>query len=343
MIAPDRHLTSATGAPADGAAGPAVVRGTAWSRADGSKPVASIEDVTSALADPDCCVWVDLEDTGMAELTALSGPLGLHPLVVEDILERNQRAKVEYTGDVMHLVVFAATDADLPGLAEIDIVLAPRCLLTSHTAEWRPLEHGVTVRMGPEHLLEKGPDKALYAVLDAIVDGYFPLIDRLSDVIDGLEDAVVARADRSVVEELFTTRRHLLLFRRAIAPEREVLNQLTNRENTLIAPETLVYFRDVYDHLVRITDELDTHRELLSGALEAYLSTVNNNLSEIMKRLTAVTAVLAGVGAVAGIFGMSEAATALDLREGGGFWLVTGLVVGIGAIITYYFRRIGWI
>ena len=114
--------------------------------------------------------------------------------------------------------------------------------------------------------------------------------------------------------------------RRAVSPEREVLNQLTNRENPLIDAETLIYFRDVYDHLIRITDELDTHRELLSGALDAYLSTVNNTLSDVMKRLTAVTAVLAGVGAVAGIFGMSEAAHAFDLRAGLGFWLVTGLV-----------------
>ena len=134
-------------------------------------------------------------------------------------------------------------------------------------------------------------------------------------------------------------RRHLLLFRRAVAPEREIVQPAHRSREPAHGPESVVYVRDVYDHLVRITDELDTHREPLSGALEAYLSTVNNNLSEIMKRLTAVTA---GVGAVAGIFGKSEAASALDLCEGGGFWLVTGVVLGIGAIITYYFRRIGW-
>jgi magnesium transporter len=106
---------------------------------------------------------------------------------------------------------------------------------------------------------------------------------------------------------------------------------------------TLVYYRDVYDHLVRVTDELDTHRELLAGALEAYLSTVNNTLSDVMKRLTAVTAVLAGVGAVAGIFGMSEAVSAFDLREGSGFWIVTGVVLLVGLAITWWFRRIDWI
>lgn len=323
---------------------PATVRGAAWSRAGGPRNLRSLEDALAALAEPNTIVWVDLEDAGSDELDRLSGPLGLHPLVVEDIIDRNQRAKVEYTDDLMHLVMFAALPGpELPELDEIDIVLTSRALVTSHPHGWRPLEQGAIPRLGAAHFLSKGADAALYAVLDAIVDGYFPVIDQLSDIIDQLEDAAIQSADRSVVERLFAARRSLLLLRRAVSPEREVLNQLTNRDNPLIDAETLVYFRDVYDHLVRITDELDTHRDLLSGALEAYLSTVNNTLSEVMKRLTAVTAVLAGVGAVAGIFGMSEAATALDLREGAGFWLVTGLVIGVGAVITWYFRRIGWI
>ena len=318
--------------------GGALVLGAAWSRAGGPRNLRSIEDALSALAEPETTVWVDLEDAGSEELAQLAGPLGLHHLVVEDILDRDQRAKVEYTDEVMHLVMFAAIPGrELPELAEIDIVLTPRCLVTSHPPEWRPLEQGVPARMGAAHFLTKGADAALYGVLDAIVDGYFPVIDQLTETVDELEDAAIERPDRTVVERLFAARRSLLLLRRAVSPEREVLNQLTNRDNPLIDDETLVYFRDVYDHLVRVTDELDTHRELLAGALEAYLSTVNNSLSDVMKRLTAVTAVLAGVGAVAGIFGMSEAV------NGGGFWVVTGLVVMVGIVITWWFRRIDWI
>ncbi len=328
----------------DGPQGGSVVQGAAWSRSAGPRNLRSLEDALQALADPETTVWVDLEDAGAEELAQLAGPLGLHPLVVEDILDRDQRAKVEYTGDVMHLVMFAAIPGrDLPELTEIDIVVAPRCLVTSHPPEWRPLEQGIPARMGASHFLAKGTDAALYAVLDSIVDGYFPVIDRLSETVDELEDLAIERPDRSVVERLFAARRSLLLVRRAVSPEREVLNQLTNRDNPLIDDATLVYFRDVYDHLVRVTDELDTHRELLAGALEAYLSTVNNTLSDVMKRLTAVTAVLAGVGAVAGIFGMSEAVNAFDLREGSGFWVVTALVVMVGLVITWWFRRIDWI
>ncbi len=320
-----------------------VVRGLAWTDAGGESTLASIDEVTRALEDPLARVWVDLEDASLADLEALGSCLGIHALVIEDIAERNQRAKIEYTDDLMHLVVFALVFQGQLVPVELDVVLGKRFLLTSHPPEWRPMDIGGVARNGPGHFLAKGVDVALYAVLDAIVDGYFPMVDRLSDVTDDLEDQVVRKPDRDVVEQLFSVRRSLLLVRKVVTPEREVLNQLTNRENELIQPETLIYFRDVYDHLVRITDELDTHRELLSSALEAYLSTVNNNLSEIMKRLTAVTAVLAGVGAVAGIFGMSEAASALDFQEGGGFWLVTAVVLGVGVAITAYFRHIDWI
>jgi magnesium transporter len=344
MSSPEASALPVVEGDADTAASDTVVQGAAWSRAGGPRNLRSIKDALTALADPDTTVWVDLEEPGAPELAQLAGPLGLHPLVVEDIIDRNQRAKVEYVDDVMHLVMFAAVgDAGLPQLVEIDIALTEHCLRTSHPAAWRPLERGLPARMGAAHVLPKGPDAALYEVLDAIVDGYYPVIDQLSDTVDELEDAVVGRPDRSVVERLFAARRSLLLLRRAVSPEREVLNQLTDRDNPLIDAAAIIYFRDVYDHLVRVTDELDTHRELLSGALDAYLSTVNNSLSDVMKRLTAVTAVLAGVGAVAGIFGMSEAATALDLREGAGFWLVTGIVLLIGAAITWYFRRIDWI
>jgi magnesium transporter len=111
----------------------------------------------------------------------------------------------------------------------------------------------------------------------------------------------------------------------------------------LIDPDHRLYFRDVYDHTIRVTDELDTHRELATGVLDAYLTSVNNNLSEIMKRLTAITAVLAGVGAAAGLFGMSEAASSLALPAPLGFWLVVAAVLAVGVVVFVYFRRIDWI
>ena len=144
--------------------------------------------------------------------------------------------------------------------------------------------------------MKRGPDHLLWAQLDALVDGYFPFIDKMGDEIDDIEDRVVTHADTRVLSRLFQLKKDLLTARHAIAPVREIFNQLTNREMLLIDRDEVVYFRDIYDHLLRLTDELDNYRELGSSALDVYLSTVNNNLSLIMKRLTGVTVILAGVG-----------------------------------------------
>ena len=142
---------------------------------------------------------------------------------------------------------------------------------------------------------------------------------------------------------MFRLKRELHEVRRLIAPVREVFNQLTNRDSELIDDNELVWFRDVYDHLIRLADEIDSYRELLSATLEVYLTQVNNNLSVIMKRLTGVTVILAGVGAVAGIFGMSEAGAAITGTEATGFWLVTVMVVIAAVGAAAFLRRIGWI
>ena len=126
-------------------------------------------------------------------------------------------------------------------------------------------------------------------------------------------------------------------------PQREIFNQLTNRDLALIKPERVIYFRDVYDHLIRLTDELDSYRELVSTTVDIYLSQINNNLSEIMKRLTGVTAILATIGAIGGIFGMSEAGSAFNFTEAIGFWIVTLSSIGIALFVGYYFHRRGWV
>src|SRR4029078_917045 len=139
-------------------------------------------------------------------------------------------------------------------------------------------------------------------------------------------------ATRHTVAQMCRVTRELIQARRAISPVREVFNQLTNRDETLIDESEIVYFRDIYDHVIRLTDELDNYRELASATLDVYLTTVNNNLSVIMKRLTGVTVILAAIGAVAGIFGMSEAGAALGGGEAGGFWLITAIVVAMATV-----------
>ena len=289
------------------------------------------------LAEPDTTVWVDLASPSPAQVEAVGAILGLHPLVIEDVVEGNQRAKLETSDGVTHIVLFALAHGQRFVATEIDLVLGLGYLLTVHAADWDP--HSTHhLRSNPMAIMRRGPDHLLWALSDDIVDGYFPFADALGDDIDAVQDAVLAQADKAVLERLFELKRELIEVRRASAPTREVFNQLTNRENPLIDEDEVLYFRDVYDHLIRLTDEMDNYRELASSTLDIYLTQVNNNLSTIMKRLTGVTVILAGIGAVAGIFGMSEATI-----EAGNFWLVTGLIVAGGAGAAVVLRRIDWI
>ena len=294
------------------------------------------------VAERETRLWVDLTDATHALVAEVAEALQIHPLVVEDIVERGQRPKLELTGGEVHIVVYALTYGERLDAAEIDIVLARGYLLTSHAKGWDPLETH-HLRIGPAPLLAGGPDYLAWALIDSLVDSYYPVFDALDTEIDGLEDAILASADRQALGRLLEVKRTLVDIRHVISPMREGFNQLTNRELGLVQPETILYFRDVYDHLIRLNDEIDSQRELASGILDVYLSTVNNNLSNIMKRLTGVTVILAGIGAVGGLFGMSEAGAAFSGGERSGFWIVTGTVLVGAAIVAYVLRRIDWI
>jgi len=296
--------------------------------------------------------WIDLTDAPSKVVQRVAEQLGLHPLVAEDILESNNRAKLQLVGDIIHIVAFVlerpeahASDGMPPPYVrahEIDFVLGRAFLLSVHSSHWDPTAVH-QLRMGLAQALARGPDFLLWALSDSIVDGYFPVFDALGDEIDDVQDAAVAKADPATLQHVFRLKRELIKIRHVLAPSREVFVQLTSREFSLIAAPNVFYFRDVYDHLIRLNDELDSFRELVAGTLEVYLSTINNNLSAIMKRLTGVTVILAGIGAIAGLFGMSEAGSALNGQENNGFWLIV-LITVLGAMVAIaVLRRIDWI
>ncbi len=303
----------------------------------------ALAELRRAARSAETVFWLDICGVSPAMVEEIGQILGLHPLLVEDLSERDQRAKLEQVDGLLHLVLFSlGYDGGTIYDRELDFVLGKRFLLSSHSRWWDPYRSR-ELRAGPAEVLGRGLDYLLWALCDDTIDDYFPLLDRLGDELDRLEDDVVGRPEPELLERLFELKRELIQIRRVTAPEREMFNILSSREQTPIAAHHRLYFRDSYDHLIRLTDELDTYRELASATLETYLSTINNNLSLIMKRLTGVTVVVAGVGALAGIFGMSEAQAAFRLDEGPGFWIVTAGclfgALGVGAIL----RRIGWI
>ncbi len=315
------------------------VEGDTVRESEGATALARLPEI---LRQPNAAVWVDLIAPTAAQAEQVAAALSLHPLILEDVLEGNQRAKIETTEGVVHIVLFHLFYGERVVASELDIVLGLGFLLTVHEGDWDPRE-GNHLQSGVGPILRHGPDHLLWAIADDLVDGYFPFADHLGDAIDDIQDEVVRKATPDTVERLFLLKRELIQVRRAISPVREVFNQLTNRDEALIDPDELVYFRDIYDHVIRLTDELDNYRELASATLDVYLTQVNNNLSVIMKRLTGVTVILAGIGAIAGIFGMSEAGLALRGGEAGGFWAITAFVVALATGAAIFLRKIDWI
>lgn len=329
--------TARSGRPAAGQPGTirvVSIEGDAIHETEGATALARLPEV---LRQPDAAVWVDLIAPTAKQAEQVATALSLHPLILEDVLEGNQRAKIETTEGVVHIVLFHLAYGERVVTSELDIVLGLGFLLTVHEPDWDPRD-GNHLLGGVGPILRHGPDHLLWAIADDLVDGYFPFADRLGDAIDDIQDEVVRKATPDTVERLFQLKRELIQTRRAISPVREVFNQLTNRDEALIDADELVYFRDIYDHVIRLTDEIDNYRELASATLDVYLTQVNNNLSVIMKRLTGVTVILAGIGAIAGIFGMSEAAI-----EAGNFWIVTGGIVALATGAAVVLRRIDWI
>lgn len=328
----------------DGRATPSAIRVVAVRDGEAAEWVgdSAIDELAALVRAPDAAVWVDVTSPSPELALRIGAALELHPLIVEDVLEGNQRAKIEATDGLIHVVLFQLAYTDRVRASELDFVLGHGYLLSVHDAGWDPrATHHLRSGVGP--VLRHGPDHLLWALADDVVDGYFPCADRLGDAIDEVQDEVVRTTSSETVERIFELKRELIAVRHAVSPVREIFSQLTNRDTPIVSADEIVYFRDVYDHVIRLSDELDNYRELASTTLDVYLTQVNNNLSVIMKRLTGVTVILAGVGAIAGIFGMSEAAGALGGVEGAGFWIVTAVIVALAAGAAVFLRRIDWI
>ena len=192
-------------------------------------------------------------------------------------------------------------------------------------------------------VMAHGPDHLLWAIGDDIVDGYFPYADRLGDAIDEVQDAVITQPTPDTLERLFALKRELIEVRRAASPTREVFNQLTNRDMTLIDEEEIVYFRDVYDHVIRLTDEMDNYRELGVSDPRRVPHPDQQQPVGDHEAPDRGDGHPRRIGAVAGIFGMSEAGSALGGQEAAGFWFVTAMTVAAATGAAVFLRRIGWI
>jgi magnesium transporter len=253
--------------------------------------------------------WIDLEAQDQAQLQLLQQRFGFHPLTVEDCAHFDQRAKMEEYGDYLFIVTHgiechAAKAADLD-IHEVHAFLGPSYLVTVHerpvaalTAAWKRCQ-------GDAALPRRGADFIYYLVADGLVDMNFPLLDRLAEEIEDLEDRVIAKARRSDLQQIFALKRALVQIRKVLSPQRDVFGILAKRGGTIVSERTTLYFRDIYDHLVRLTESVESSRDLLGNALDAYLTMLSNRTNEIMKRLTIMSAIFLPLTFVTGFFGQN--------------------------------------
>ncbi|HEY2989079.1 MAG TPA: magnesium/cobalt transporter CorA [Candidatus Binatia bacterium] len=300
----------------------------------------SLDAVRDLLGRTDVTLFFDFDSPTEVELEFLEKQLNLHHLTIEDVVKQNQRPKIEAFEGYVYLAIHALVrknDLEIEP-AEVDLLLGRNWLVMVHYGPIPGLTDNPQFSERMNVGICRGADFLLYTVVDLIVDSYFPLLDEIEEEIDRLEDKLVQQASIEDMDRLLTLKRSLVHIRRAVVPQREVFNQLTRHDYPFVRPEHAIYFRDVYDHLLRITDELDSLRDILSGALEVHLSSISNQLNVTMKRLTAWGTIFVVITAIAGVYGMNfENMPELHWRYGYVF-AITLMVLSSGGLY-YYFKK----
>jgi len=295
------------------------------------------------LADPGALVWIDCTPTP-ENLAWLGERFGFHPLALEDCAHEDQRPKFEeYPGNLFAVIHRIAKAPDDSGLLshELHAFLTPEALVTVHLCPLaeidRVFEHCCTDREG----LGRGPDFALYQVWDAVTDAHFAVGDDLTDGIDELGAEVVADAgagESELLGRILQARRNLGHLRRQLAPQREVFSALSRQTDARVRPVNAPYFRDLTDHLLRITEEIDVGRDLLGSTMDAYLSTVNNRLSVVVARLTLLSTIFLPLTFLTGFFGMNLEIIPAAVAKG----FVIASMILLPPAMLLWFRRRGW-
>jgi magnesium transporter len=292
--------------------------------------------------------WIDLAPSP-AELELLRTRFGLHPLAIEDCNHFDQRPKLEEYPDHLFLVTQGFT---CPGeqvqemeLHELHAFLGERWLITVRADDIPAVEYVWQRALSERAMQSRSVDFIYYLIADALVDSNFPILDRIADELEILEDHVLERTKRSDLERIFALKRHLVRMRKVLSPQRDTIGTLARRGHPRIDERTNLYFRDVYDHLVRINESIETNRDLLANALEAYLSTSANRTNEIMKSLTLLSAIFLPLAFVVGFFGQNfDDLPGLPdwTRSDGLMYVMIAICVGTPLVMGIWFRRKGW-
>lgn len=297
--------------------------------------------------DTESVSWVDVQGLGSEEvLQRLGQVFHLHPLVLEDVVNVPQRPKVEDYEDQLVLItrmVMLKPQGEGFISEQVSLVLGKYYLLTVQEEPEHDCFGPVRdrIRFNKGIIRKNGPDYLAYALIDAIIDGFFPVLEAYGERIERLEDEVVENPTRQTLEKVHQVRRDLLALRRSIWPQREALNQLIRDGSPLISANVQIYLRDCYDHVIQLLDIVETYRELASSLMDVYLSSVSNRMNEIMKILTVISTIFIPLTFIVGVYGMNFEYMP-ELKQPWGYPLVWAVMLAVAAGLIYFFWRRGW-
>lgn len=317
------------------------------------------KNLTAALRDPNAVFWVDIDKPEDEDYAILDDVFGFHPLAIEDSISRAQRPKIEsynHVGDacqqgyfymVIHGVDPSSAKKRLETL-ELDMFVSKHYLLTIHDEPMAPITHLKNRATSDARVvLDPGIDLLLYQILDRLVDAYQPILDEMQDELDDLEEEAASEPTPELLPRIALKKRELLHLRRIIGPQREVLAQLTRGEVPFIRESTRIYLRDVLDHLIRAVEMIELYRDLVTGARDIYMSSISNNLNQIMKTLTIITVIALPMTVITSFFGMNFNDEEIPgwrwlLHTPSGFWISILIILSLIAGLLYLFRRLKW-
>ncbi|KUG21477.1 magnesium and cobalt transport protein cora [hydrocarbon metagenome] len=268
----------------------------------------------------------------------------MHPLVLEDILNTDQRPKMEDYGDYLYLVLKNFYEREGEGLQsdQISVILGKDFVLSFQEKESSILDSiKEKISKSKGRIRKEGADYLAHAIMDNIVDNYFIVLENLEEKIENLEDDLVKKPTQSTLHDIHMFKRELIMLGKSLWPLREAINSLARSGSPLIDKSIVVYFKDIYDHIIAIIDTVETFKDMLSVMLDIYLSTISNKLNEVMKVLTIIATIFMPLTFIAGVYGMNfKYMPELEWRLG--YFGVLGIMLTVALIMVFYFKKKKW-
>ena len=290
--------------------------------------------------------WLNIDGLHEVEVLEKIGKhYDIHPLIMEDILNTQQRPKIEIFDDYIFAVMKVITQDEEGNhsIEQLSLFLGENYVITFQESEgdiFDPVRERIEKSKG--RIRKYGPDYLAYAIMDIVIDHYFLILEKFGETVEFLEDNVIENPNESIVQNIQQMKRKLIFMRKSIWPLRELISTLVREETKLIKDSTMPYLRDLYDHTIQVVDSVETFRDMVSGILDVYLSSVSNKMNEVMKVLTIIATIFIPLTFIAGIYGMNFEFMP-ELKFHWGYPLIWGIMIMIFLMMIFYFKRKKWL